>query len=229
MNMVCKFIDSPVSLEAPTKKTVNDYYDLIESIARIEYKRLSYPIHLADFTELVNIGAIAVHVILSSQKNDADNNISYFSTAIKWAIRNELRRRYKWHTHKFSSQKEDMIDESATDNEFDEITPVKVREKIYEAILSIENMEEYDVPYQIKDNSCSPEECLELRELMTAVKESLKFIPAREKAILDSRFFKNKKIKEIADELNISPSRVSRIIQSGLDRIKEYLKRQDLV
>jgi RNA polymerase sigma factor (sigma-70 family) len=228
MNMVCKFIDPPVIVETLTKKTVNDYYDLIESIARIEYKRLSYPIHLADYTELVNIGAIAVHVILTAQKN-AENNISYFSTAIKWAIRNELRRRYKWHTHKFTSQKDDFIEEGPADNEFDEITPVKVREKIYEAILSIENMEEYDVPYQIKDSSCSPDEGLELRELMTAVKESLKFIPAREKAILDSRFFKNKKIKEIADELHISPSRVSRIIQSGLDRIKEYLKRQDLV
>ena len=47
--------------EPKPKKTVNDYVDLIETVARVEYSRL--PNHLIDFSEIVNIGAIAIHVL----------------------------------------------------------------------------------------------------------------------------------------------------------------------
>ena len=40
---------------------------------------------------------------------------------------------------------------------------------------------------------------------------------------------KDKKLREIADEFNISQSRISRIIQSGLDRIKKELVKQGII
>ena len=86
--------------EAPKKRTVYDYVELIETVARVEYSRL--PNHLIDYSELVNIGAIAIHMLLT-QNPDTDYNITYLSTAIKWAIRNELRYRYKWYALKQTS------------------------------------------------------------------------------------------------------------------------------
>ncbi len=40
------------------QKTVNDYVELIETVARVEANRLSS--HMVDYSELVNIGALAV-------------------------------------------------------------------------------------------------------------------------------------------------------------------------
>ncbi|MEI7473441.1 MAG: sigma-70 family RNA polymerase sigma factor [bacterium] len=207
-------------------KTLNDYVELIETIARIEYNRLSTSSHLIDFSELVNIGAIAVHVLITSNK-DKEYNISYMSTAIKWAIRNELRRRYKWYAMKSTAKDDNDALIDATEENLD-IEKSKIRESVYEQILSIEDMEEADNPTQIKDSSLNPEESLELRELNKAIKEAMKFLLPREKMVIESRFFKGRRIKDLAEEMNISSSRVSRIIQSGLDKIRNELKKKDM-
>jgi len=208
------------------EKSLSDYIDLIETIARIEYSRLTSSAHIIDFSELVNIGAMAVHVITTTQKN-ACYNISYMSTAIRWAIRNELRRRYKWYTLRNSAQRRSEEIDLSADVEHTEHT--KIRETIYETILSIDDLADAENPTQIKDLAMTPEENIEFGELSKAIRDSMKYLPVREKMVLESRFFKNKKIKEIADELKISSSRVSRIIQSGLDKIREQLKKQEMI
>ena len=57
----------------------------------------------------------------------------------------------------------------------------------------------------------------------------MKKLSQREKELIEQKFFKDKKLREIADEYNISQSRISRIIQSGLDKIKRDLKRQGIL
>ena len=203
------------------EKTVNDYVDLIETVARVEYNRLSS--HMVDYNELVNIGALSVHLILTANPS-AEFNVSYLSTAIKWSIRNELRRRYKWYTLK-QSQKDSNEEDALTD----ESTQLKLREAIYETILSVDEMADAENPVEIKDGSETPEESLELNELNKAIRKAITKLPYREKMVLEMRFFKGKKMREIADELKISSSRVSRIVQTGLNRVKIDLKRQGLI
>ncbi len=226
------FCDPMQPLNKEKSKTINDYIELIETIARVEYSRLSISSHLIDYSELVNIGAMAVHILLTNNKKSTEFNISYISTAIKWAIKNELRRRYKWYSFKHSKHKEELSEfeknnESAKDIE--ELSKTQVREAIYETILSIDELADAENPTQIKDSSFTPEENLEFKELNSAIKRALKKVPQRERMVLENRFFKNRKIKDLADEMNISSSRVSRIIQSGLDKIRAELKKQELV
>lgn len=208
-------------------KTLNDYVELIETISRIEYNRLSSSSHLIDFSELVNIGAIAVHVLISSNK-ETEYNISYMSTAIKWAIRNELRRRYKWYSMKNTVKEENDGLISETEDNL-KIEKSKIRESVYEQILSIDDLEEADNPTQIKDGSLGPSENLELKELKASIKEAMKILSPREKIIIESRFFKGRRIKDLAEEMNISSSRVSRIIQSSLDKIRNELKKKEML
>ena len=99
-----------------------------------------------------------------------------------------------------------------------------LREEVYKTILSIDEMQEADVPTQIKADDMTPEESIELSELKAEIIESMKKLPAREKELIEYKFFKEKKLREIAEEFNISQSRISRIIQSGLDKIKRDLK-----
>ena len=212
------------------EKTVNDYIELIETIARIEYARLKTSAHLIDYSELVNIGAIAVYILLNTSTREADFNITYMSTAIKWAIRNELRRRYKWYAVRHASHKDELREiTDSTEEELEEINQAQIREAIYGAILSIDDLAEAENPVLIKDISLTPEEKLEFGELKKAVETALKSLPPREKLVLETRFYKGKKIREIANDLKISSSRVSRIIQSGLDKVKENLKKQGMV
>ena len=214
--------------EKKPKKTVNDYVDLIETVARVEYSRL--PNHLIDYSEIVNIGAIAIHVLLTSNP-DREYNVTYLSTAIKWAIRNELRYRYKWYSLKSTSMESSQEDASA-DASGDEVAggfeaeKTKVREAVYETILSVDSMMDAENPHEIKDGSYTPEENSEIKEMAKVVREAITKLPEREKQIIEARFFKNMKMREIGETFGISPSRTSRIVQSGLDKIKVELQRK---
>ncbi|HEY9746125.1 MAG TPA: sigma-70 family RNA polymerase sigma factor [Oculatellaceae cyanobacterium] len=216
---------SSSSSEQKPKKTVNDYVDLIETVSRVEYSRL--PNHLIDFSEIVNIGAIAIHVLLTSNP-DREFNVTYLSTAIKWAIRNELRYRYKWYSLKQVS----MDSGDSSDGDDDEVgggfeaEKGKVREAIYETILSVDSMLEAENPHEIKDGSYTPEENTELKEMARIVREAIAKLPERERQIIEARFFKNMKMREIGETFGISPSRTSRIVQSGLDKVKLELQRR---
>ncbi len=195
------------------KVNLREYRNLIETIAKVEFQKFSNS-HLIDLPELINIGNHTLYILFKNHNSD-DYNSTYLATAIKWAIRNEVRRRYKWYSLKNKQQAEDEED--------------NLREEVYKTILSIEEMQEAEVPTQIKAEDKTPEESIELTELKAEIIESMKKLPPRERELIDSKFFKEKKLREIADEFNISQSRISRIIQSGLDKIKRDLKRQGII
>jgi RNA polymerase sigma factor (sigma-70 family) len=155
-----------------------------------------------------------VHTLLKHKKN---YNVSYISTAIKWSIRNELRRRYKW----YKSKNDDDQHES-------KYTTFDAREKAYSAILSINELEERDNPIQLEDFSSKPDELCELKDLSLALKKAIKVLSERERSLIESRFYNNKKIKDLAEEFNVSQSRISRIIQSSLNRLKKELSKQGI-
>jgi len=196
---------------------IEDYSDLIKTVARVEYSRLSTSKHLLEFSEIINIGATAVYVILSSQPESCHNN-SYMSTAIKWAIRNELRRRFKWYSNRHSQE-----------DEYSEPNSEYLRETVYESILSIDELESAENPIQIEDHNLNPEQRIELMELKKAVVRSMNYLLEKERFVLEAKFFKNKKVKEIADEMGVSSSRVSKLIQSALDKIKLRLIKENVI
>jgi len=188
------------------------YEELIETVAKVEYQKLSAN-HLIEYLELVNIGTQTLYTLFKTQPPEQFNN-SYLSTAIKWAIRNEMRRRYKWYTMKNKR--------SANDNE-------ELREAVYKTILSIDEISEAENPSQIRDEGKNPEESMEFGELRQEIIQAIKKLPKRERDLIESKFFKDKKLKDISTEFDISPSRISRIIQSGLNKIKKDLCKHEIV
>ena len=195
--------------------TKGEFKDLIETIAKVEYQKFSSS-HLIDLPELINIGNHTLYILFKNNSPENFNN-TYLSTAIKWAIRNEVRRRYKWYTLKNKKQQ-------VSEDENGEL-----RVEVYKTILSIDEMQDAEVPTQIKADDKTPEECIELSELKAEIIESMKKLPPRERELIEYKFFKEKKLREISEEFNISQSRISRIIQSGLDKIKRDLKKQGII
>lgn len=197
---------------------LKEYKELIEIIAKVEYQKFSNS-HLIELPELINIGTHALYILFKNKEPEKYNN-TYLSTAIKWAIRNEVRRRYKWYTLK---NKQVLIDEDAETND------AEMRADVYKNILSIDELQDAEIPTQIKSQDKTPEESIEFSELKDGILESMKKLPPRERELIEYKFFKEKKLREIAEEFNISQSRISRIIQTGLDRIKKDLAKQGII
>ena len=185
------------------------YKDLIETISKVEYKKFSN-MGLIELSEVINLANYTVYYLVNSSENKELYNEAYITKAIKWAIRNEMRRRYKWHVMK-------------NDNEEQE----KVKDAVYKTILSIEEMAEAENPTIIKDTSRTPDEKAEIFELKSRICEAMKKLPQREQDLIEAKYFYDKKLKDISAEFNISQSRISRIIQNGLDKIKKELLKQE--
>ncbi len=201
------------------KIDLEEYTELIKTVARVEAARLTTPI--LEFSEIINIGTTAVYITLSSKPKNY-HNASYISTAIKWAIRNELRRRYRWYSLKYSSKKDEENDLAHTNKE-------ELREAVYETILSIDELQQAENPVQIEDNSLNPEQKVELFELKKHINEAMQYLTEKEKSVLEAKFYQNKKIKEITVDYGISASRVSKIIHCALDKIRARLTKKGII
>ncbi len=207
---------------------IREYIDLVQKVARVEYNRV--PTHMLDYEELLSIGIIAINALVKNKTPEQLEryNNAYVATAVRWAIRNELRIRYKWYSIKYAN--EEGEDGSETDNE--DAKREKVREAIYETVLSIEGLSDSasdnDSPFDfLKDNHATPDENAELSEMGRMIREAISKLPAKERTVVEYRFYRNMQVKDIAIQIGLSPSRVTRIVQSSLNIIREYLNNHD--
>ncbi len=218
---------------------IKEYVEIIEKVSKVEQRRI--PSHMVEYEELVSIGIIAVQAMIKNKTPEQleKYNKAYVATAIRWAIRNELRNRYKWYSLKHS-QTQEPEQPAAAKNENEPsasesttaVTPAKVREAVYETILSIDSIaaasSDNDSPFDfIRDQSALPDERAELSELGRTIKEAIAVLPQKERTIVEYRFYRNMQIKEIAAQVGLSSSRITRVIQASLNVIREYLVAHD--
>lgn len=219
-----------------SKTLIKQYVGIVQKIARVEHRRI--PNHMIEYEELVSIGVIAIQTLIKDKTEEqlARYNEAYIGTAVRWAIRNELRHRYKWYTLKHKkedgeSYTSDVVeqDSSVSDDMGFSISPAKVREAVYETILSIDGLAaaatDNASPFDfIKDPSAMPDEKAEIVEMSRLVKAAIAQLPQKERTVVEYRFYRNMQAKDIATMVGLSPSRITRIIQFSLNQIREYLK-----
>ncbi len=217
---------------------LKDYIDIIQKVAKVEYRRI--PSHMVECEELVSIGIIAIQALIKNKTDEQleKYNSSYIATAVRWAIRNELRNRYKWYTLKHKSEESDSIgasDESAQSEGVSslDVSPTKVREAIYETILSIDSIasasSDNDSPFDfIKDTHATPDENAEITELGRIIREAIAKLPQKDRTIVEYRFYRNMQVKQIAQMVGLSSSRITRIVQASLNTVREYLEKRGL-
>ena len=196
---------------------------------------------MIEYEELVSIGIIAIQTLIKGKTEEqlAHYNEAYIGTAVKWAIRNELRHRYKWYTMKHKKEEGDedsYVSDAVTENGEGSsedmgfsISPTKVREAVYETILSIDGLAaaatDNASPFDfIKDPSALPDEQAEIVEMSKLIKQAIAKLPQKERTVVEYRFYRNMQAKDIATMVGLSPSRITRIVQFSLNQIREYLK-----
>ena len=186
------------------------YKELVETISKVEYKKFSN-LGLIELSEVISLSNYTVYYLITNSKNKELYNTAYLAKAIKWAIRNEMRRRYKWYV---------MKNQETSEQE-------KIKDAVYKTILSIDEMADAENPTIIKDNHRTPEEKAEIVELKARICEVMKKLSQREQDLIEAKYFYDKKLKDISVEFNISQSRISRIIQNVLEKIKKELLKQE--
>lgn len=212
---------------------LKEYIEIVQKVARVEHHRI--PSHMIEYEELVSIGIVAVQVMIKNKTQEQLDkyNAAYIGTAVRWAIRNELRNRYKWY-----SLKHVKTEEAAEGPEGEEsaegldVSPGKVREAIYETILSIDSIasasSDNDSPFDfIKDVSAMPDEKAEITEMGRMIREAISTLPQKDRTIVEYRFYRNMQVKDIARQIGLSSSRITRIVQSSLNQIREYLQTKE--
>ena len=207
------------------KSKLQEYIDIVQKVARVEYRRI--PSHMLDYEELLSIGIIAVQVLVKNKTPEQLEryNAAYIATAVRWAIRNELRIRYKWYSLKHKA--DDEYDEEEAVEGMD-MQQAKVREAIYETILSIDGLaaaaSDNDSPFDfVKDTHAMPDENAEISEMGKMIREAIAKLPPKERTVVEYRFYRNMQVKDIARQIGLSSSRVTRIVQASLNVIREYL------
>ena len=211
------------------KNKLQEYIDIVQKVARVEYRRI--PSHMLDYEELLSIGIIAVQVLVKNKTPEQleKYNAAYIATAVRWAIRNELRIRYKWYSLKHKA--DDEYDEEEAVEGMD-MQQAKVREAIYETILSIDGLaaaaSDNDSPFDfVKDTHAMPDENAEISEMGKMIREAISKLPPKERTVVEYRFYRNMQVKDIATQIGLSSSRVTRIVQASLNTIREYLNSRE--
>jgi RNA polymerase sigma factor (sigma-70 family) len=217
-------ISASIAPEKLKSRNIKDYMELVETVARVEHSRL--PNHLMDLSEIVNIGALTIHLMFE-RNPDRDYNVTYLSTAMKWAVRNELRYRYKWYGFKNGDSESE---ESTEENYLDDFTPERssVRDAVYSSVLSVDGMMEADNPNELRDEGKTPEEETQGNELARLIRECMERLPERDRKLIEARYFRHQRMREIGEEFGISPSRASRVVQSALNRIKVEIEAMNI-
>lgn len=210
-------------------KNLQEYIDIVQKVARVEHKRI--PAHMVEYEELLSIGIIAIQVMVKNKTPEqlARYNAAYIATAVRWAIRNELRIRYKWYSIKHKAEDEYEEEEAV---EGMDMKQAKVREAIYETVLSIDGLaadaSDNDSPFDfIKDNHATPDENAELTEMGKMIRAAISKLPPKERTVVEYRFYRNMQVKDIATQIGLSPSRVTRIVQASLNSVREYLNEHE--
>lgn len=212
------------------KNKLQEYIDIVQKVARVEHRRI--PSHMVEYEELLSIGIIAVQVLVKNKTPEQleKYNAAYIATAVRWAIRNELRIRYKWYSLKHKAEGEYDEEEAV---EGMDMKQAKVREAIYETILSIDGLaataSDNDSPFDfVKDPHALPDENAEITEMGRMIREAISKLPPKERTVVEYRFYRGMQVKEIAKAMGLSSSRITRIVQFSLNHIREYLQKRDL-
>ena len=211
------------------KNKLQEYIDIVQKVARVEHRRI--PSHMVEYEELLSIGIIAVQVLVKNKTPEQleKYNAAYIATAVRWAIRNELRIRYKWYSLKHKAEGEYDEEEAV---EGMDMQKAKVREAIYETILSIDGLaaaaSDNDSPFDfVKDPHAMPDENAEITEMGRMIREAISKLPPKERTVVEYRFYRNMQVKDIAKQVGLSSSRVTRIVQASLNTVKEYLNSKE--
>ena len=169
---------------------------------------------------------IAVHNLIEQarSKQDTKYNSSYIAQSVKWAITDELRKRQSWYGVKRSAPSAEAAAAKAKKQaDATETTVIKnaddARKAVFEVIMSVEGMEE-DLGFAPADDTEDHLDRLELLAMKDSLKKSINKLPDNLKKVIVMRFYENMSGNEVAEALEVTPSRISHMIKEATKKLR---------
>lgn len=189
------------------KEALDTYINIVKNVSKAEMQNVPSSLGL-EYEELVSIGVIAIQVLIKNKTLEQlkSYNSAYIATAVRWAIQNELSIRYKTYEEAARKRKNEYQYLALPDSI--NVQQLAARESIYQTVLAIDTMD--------KENE-------ELTEMGDVIREYISRLPEKERIVMELRFYKNRELREIAQEVNKTLPEVAETIISSLNRIKEKL------
>lgn len=193
--------------ELTDKSKVQHYIDIVQAVARMEHSNIKN--FSVEYEELLSIGIIAIQVMI---KNKTEEQLSryndiYIATAVQWAIRNEMKIRYKEYNNK-----DVVINDDPSYNDFKQFS---VRVKIYRVVGNLYNFKD-----NIEDSSFK-EVILYYANIIGKQIESI--FSDNDREIIHDVIFSEKTIDDIAKERKMSYHEAVVKVSTILDEIKKGL------
>lgn len=217
-----------LKIDSKTSNKGNDlgkFMPIVEMIARKEIGSKTKKI--ISYDELVNTGLIAVNKLIEGAKlsPDTEYNSSYIAQSVKWAMKDEVRSRQSW----YGVKKVVSVDAEPTQNQNSDRDPTETTEinnlddartAVFEVIMSVDSMEE-DLGFSPADPNGQDEiERLELLEMKQSLSKVISKLPDNLRKVVEMRFYKNLSGNEVAEKLDVTPSRISHMIREAVKKLR---------
>lgn len=219
-------IDSTVN----SKKDIAKFMPIVEMIARKEIQSKSKQI--MNYDELVNTGLIAVNKLIETANFSpgTEYNSSYIAQSVKWAMKDEIRSRQSWYGVKKTVTWEDLDGstpkkpEAESESDPTETTVINniddARKAVFEVIMSVEGLEEDSGFSPADPNAEEHLERLELLEMKSSLQKAISKLPDNLKQVIEMRFYTNLSGNEVAERMQVTPSRISHMIREAVKKLK---------
>ena len=221
-----------IDSQTNSKKDVAKFMPIVEMIARKEIQSKSKQI--MNYDELINTGLIAVNKLIESANLLAgtEYNSSYIAQSVKWAMKDELRSRQSWYGVKKVVTWDDLDVSPGKQSESEgeaakdptETTVINniddARKAVFEVIMSVEGLEEDSGFSPVDPNSEEHLERLELLEMKSSLQKAISKLPDNLKQVIEMRFYTNLSGNEVAERMQVTPSRISHMIREAVKKLK---------
>ena len=221
-----------IDSQTNSKKDVAKFMPIVEMIARKEIQSKSKQI--MSYDELINTGLIAVNKLIESANFavGTEYNSSYIAQSVKWAMKDELRSRQSWYGVKKVVTWEDLdtspekqaASESEGEKDPTETTVINniddARKAVFEVIMSVEGLEEDSGFSPVDPNSEEHLERLELLEMKSSLQKAISKLPENLRQVIEMRFYTNLSGNEVAERMQVTPSRISHMIREAVKKLK---------
>lgn len=209
-----------------TNESIESYFPLVEKILRSESRKLSI-----QHQTIEDLRSFAMEGLMGAMQNfDPSRGVpfeSYACKRIRWAVYDGLRTMGWFSKHtlakiRFYRKADEMLEAQSNDP-----PPADKTEAVHRLSNAVKELASaYVVSYceeeqrDEKADPREPEENVDRKRLYSALKTYILSLSEKEKFVVQRFFFEDRRLTEIATEMNITVSWASKILSSALRHLR---------
>ncbi|WP_437652275.1 sigma-70 family RNA polymerase sigma factor [Sorangium sp. So ce1182] len=219
-------------MRAPEDRLIAEGLELLHLVAKRIARRLGRRIPVED---LVALGHPALLEVARTYDPGRSTFEAYAKRKIRWAIFDGIRRETRWRSAaarasalaastRFAEGRgaEDDADAPATQEAY----AARLGGLLagHAAAMALGLVSVHGDVAAVPDAADSPEECASRAQLAKFVRDAVRELPERERALVERHYFDGERFDQIAQDLGISKSWASRLHSQAIERLGERLR-----